>query len=149
MFGIGMPEMLLILAIALIVIGPKKLPDLAKSLGRALREFKKATSELKDSLEFDSELKDVKKSFNDISSDIEGSLKDPNDPTNGKESIQKPDPKVAALEDSYMTWKQDSSKTSQKSSSLLKNNQNPDAPSTTAHTDRHKKSEEEGSERNG
>ena len=44
MFGIGMPEMLLILAIALIVIGPKKLPDLAKSLGRAFAEFKRATS---------------------------------------------------------------------------------------------------------
>ena len=41
MFGIGMPEMILILAVALIVIGPKKLPDLAKSLGRALGEFKK------------------------------------------------------------------------------------------------------------
>ena len=45
MFGIGMPEMLLIIAIALIVIGPKKLPDLAKSLGRAMREFKKATND--------------------------------------------------------------------------------------------------------
>jgi sec-independent protein translocase protein TatB len=42
MFGIGMPEMILILAVALIVIGPKKLPDLAKSLGRAFGEFKKA-----------------------------------------------------------------------------------------------------------
>ena len=39
MFGIGMPEMILILAVALIVIGPKKLPDLAKSLGRAIGEF--------------------------------------------------------------------------------------------------------------
>ncbi|GAH09726.1 unnamed protein product, partial [marine sediment metagenome] len=49
MFGIGMPEMLLILAVALIVIGPKKLPDLAKSLGRGLAEFRKATSEIKES----------------------------------------------------------------------------------------------------
>lgn len=70
MFGIGMPEMILILAIALIVIGPKKLPDLAKSLGRAMREFKKATSELKESMQIDSELADVKKAFNDINDDV-------------------------------------------------------------------------------
>ena len=66
MFGIGMPEMLLILAIALIVIGPKKLPDLARSLGKAMGEFKKATSELKDSIQLDSELKDVNAAFKDI-----------------------------------------------------------------------------------
>ncbi len=66
MFGIGMPEMILILAIALIVIGPKKLPDLAKSLGRAMREFKKATNEFKETMQIDSELSDVKKAFNDI-----------------------------------------------------------------------------------
>jgi TatA/E family protein of Tat protein translocase len=70
MFGIGMPEMLLILAIALIVIGPKKLPDLAKSLGRAMREFKKATNEFKDTMQIDSELADVKKAFDDINDDV-------------------------------------------------------------------------------
>jgi len=67
MFGIGMPEMLVILAIALIVIGPKKLPDLAKSLGRAMREFKKATSEFKETIQLESELSEVKETFNDIS----------------------------------------------------------------------------------
>jgi Tat protein translocase TatB subunit len=49
MFGIGMPELLLILALALIVIGPKKLPDIAKALGRGLAEFKRATDEMKSS----------------------------------------------------------------------------------------------------
>ena len=70
MFGIGMPEMLLILAIALIVIGPKKLPDLAKSLGRAFGEFKRATSELKQSLDMDDDLHDVKRTFEDIDADV-------------------------------------------------------------------------------
>jgi TatA/E family protein of Tat protein translocase len=70
MFGMGMPEILLILAIALIVIGPKKLPDLAKSLGRALGEFKQATSELKSSMDIDSSLKDVKSSFENLDYDI-------------------------------------------------------------------------------
>jgi sec-independent protein translocase protein TatB len=74
MFGIGMPELLLILAIALIVIGPKKLPDLAKSLGRAFAEFKRATSELKDSLEIDSELKDIKRTFHDMSDEIKDAM---------------------------------------------------------------------------
>jgi len=50
MFGIGMPELLLILALALIVIGPKKLPDVAKAIGRGLAEFRRATDELKNTL---------------------------------------------------------------------------------------------------
>jgi len=74
MFGIGMPEMLLILAIALIVIGPKKLPDLAKSLGRAFAEFKRATSELKESFEIDSELKEIKTTFNEMSSELKDAI---------------------------------------------------------------------------
>jgi TatA/E family protein of Tat protein translocase len=74
MFGIGMPEMIMILAIALIVIGPKKLPDLAKSLGRAMREFKRATSEFKETLAVDNELTDVKKAFDDINTDIKDAV---------------------------------------------------------------------------
>lgn len=66
MFGIGMPELILILAIALIVVGPKRLPDIAKSLGRALGEFKKATSELKDTFEKEAGMTEVKKSFNEL-----------------------------------------------------------------------------------
>jgi TatA/E family protein of Tat protein translocase len=74
MFGIGMPELLLLLAIALIVIGPKKLPDLAKSLGRAMREFKKATNEFKETIQIDEDLSDVKKAFDDLGEDIKESV---------------------------------------------------------------------------
>ncbi|MDM8552923.1 Sec-independent protein translocase protein TatB [Desulfobacterales bacterium HSG2] len=70
MFGIGMPEMLLILAVALIVIGPKKLPDLAKSLGRAIGEFKRAATDFKESMEIDSDLKEVKRAFDDMNNDF-------------------------------------------------------------------------------
>ena len=66
MFGIGMPELLLLLAIALIVVGPKKLPELAKALGRGFAEFKKATNELKESLEDNTDFSDLRKSFDDI-----------------------------------------------------------------------------------
>ena len=74
MFGIGMPEMLVILALALIIIGPKKLPDLAKSLGRAMREFKKATNEFKETIQLESELSEVKETFNDISDGVKDAI---------------------------------------------------------------------------
>jgi sec-independent protein translocase protein TatB len=74
MFGIGMPELILIAVVALIVLGPKKLPDLAKSLGRAVREFRKATSELKETLQVDSEFSEVKKAFSDFHSDVNQTL---------------------------------------------------------------------------
>lgn len=70
MFGIGMPELILIAVVALIVLGPQKLPDLAKSLGRAVREFRKATSELKETLQVDNEFSEVKKAFDDFHADV-------------------------------------------------------------------------------
>jgi Tat protein translocase TatB subunit len=46
MFGIGFPELLVILVVALIVLGPKRIPDVARSLGRGLAEFRRATGEI-------------------------------------------------------------------------------------------------------
>ena len=66
MFGMGMPEILLILAIALMVIGPKKLPDLAKTLGRAMGEFKRSAQDFKKSIDIDTTLKDIDTPASDL-----------------------------------------------------------------------------------
>jgi len=60
----------LILAIALIVIGPKKLPDLAKTLGRAMGEFKRSAQDFKRSIEIDTSLKDMDLPASDLKSVI-------------------------------------------------------------------------------
>lgn len=64
MFGIGMPELLLILGLALIVLGPKKLPELARALGKGMAEFRRATDELKD------EFRQMEREIDDTSSEV-------------------------------------------------------------------------------
>jgi len=59
MFGLGFPELLLIFVIALVVFGPKKLPEMGRSIGRALAEFKKASEEFQESIK--AEMKEVEK----------------------------------------------------------------------------------------
>ncbi len=61
MFGsLGFPELMMIFAVALIVFGPKKLPEIGRSIGRAMGEFKRATNELKNTLEEEVRIEDEK-----------------------------------------------------------------------------------------
>lgn len=79
MFGLGMPEILLILAIALIVIGPKKLPELAKTLGRAMGEFKRSAQDFKRSIDIETTVRDSAKDITPPSTkDLKDIVKDVN-----------------------------------------------------------------------
>jgi Tat protein translocase TatB subunit len=74
MFGIGLPEFIVIMVIALIVIGPSKLPDLARALGKGMAEFRKATQEIKDSLDLDGEIEEIKEDLVDSISNLDTPL---------------------------------------------------------------------------
>ncbi len=74
MFGIGLPELIIIMAIALIVIGPSKLPDLARALGKGMAEFRKATQEIKENLNLDEDFQEVKRDLTDSISGLDRPL---------------------------------------------------------------------------
>jgi len=65
---LGFSEMLVIFVVALLVFGPKKLPELGKSLGKGIREFRKATDELKST--WDEQVRDIQTPLNDVKKDL-------------------------------------------------------------------------------
>lgn len=75
MFGIGLPEMIVILAVALIVVGPDKLPDLARSVAKGVLELKKTLNQVKDSLADEDDLiGSVKKDLHEATGDLKDNL---------------------------------------------------------------------------
>jgi Tat protein translocase TatB subunit len=103
MFGIGFPELLLIMAVALIVVGPSKLPDLARALGRGYAEFRRATDELKETFEQDDTVREIKQEFHSAQHQVlygeHPSLrKKPAEPVQSEESVTEPQAKDSPSE---------------------------------------------------
>jgi TatA/E family protein of Tat protein translocase len=81
MFGnIGFPELLIILAVALLIFGPKKLPEVGKSIGRAVREFRRTSDEIKERIEEEIRMDEFKEIKDDLKKDITEEIKDEEGP---------------------------------------------------------------------
>jgi len=79
MGSLGTPEILLVLVLALLVFGPAKLPELGKALGRAVREFKRAGSELQETIEREAD--DLKRTSGTAQENPPGALPPPSPPS--------------------------------------------------------------------
>lgn len=99
MFGIGLPEMIVIFAVALIVVGPDKLPDLAKSLAKGLMEMKKTVNQLKENLsDEDDTLNEVQRELKQTAADLKERVLDNDTQTWSQTTLEAPVEEVKAAE---------------------------------------------------
>ncbi len=97
MFGpLGVPELLLIFALILIVFGPRKLPEIGRTLGKALGEFRKATDDLKSTIEREVRLEELKKSVTPPSLE---SFVTPYEAVSRSEPVDAPEPAPVVTEE--------------------------------------------------
>ncbi len=87
MFGIGIQELGLILVVALLVFGPKRLPELARTLGRGLGEFRRASHDLRQSLSLDDLQSDLRRSL-DSSQTIHKPVEPPDRPAQAGDDLE-------------------------------------------------------------
>jgi Tat protein translocase TatB subunit len=81
MFGIGMPELLVIAVIALLVVGPKRLPDIARALGKGLAEFRKVTEDATDTIKETLKTDELKKDMDGLKDSLlYGKVEEPGKP---------------------------------------------------------------------
>jgi len=77
MFGIGLPEMILIMALALIVVGPDKLPELARTIAKGVLELKKTVANLKENFAEENPFESVKPELEEAAKSLKNQLSDP------------------------------------------------------------------------
>jgi Tat protein translocase TatB subunit len=80
MFGIGITELIIIAVVALLVVGPKRLPDLAKSMGKGLAEFKRTAEDVTDGIKESLQTDDIKEHTNDMKDSLEDSQQNTDPP---------------------------------------------------------------------
>lgn len=96
MFGIGLPEMILILALALIVVGPDKLPDLARSIAKGIMELKKTAEGLKKNFEEETNsLKEIRPDLEEAARNFKGQILDLPSPASNDLTEQSPTDQAA------------------------------------------------------
>ncbi len=96
MFDVGVPELILVLVVALVVFGPGKLPEIGAALGKTIREFRKATQSITD------EIQSVTKAEDELRTELMTSL-NVNEPIKSNESSQPAEPKVETAESKVET----------------------------------------------